>query len=144
MSRGYALVELLLVLAVLALLTALGWPRLAAVVDRQAAARAADRVALAHRRARMLALAHGRSVTLVLRADSLVVRWRDTTGSAWQAAGPAADGATLEPSADSLDYAPNGFAIGVANGSYRVRRGSEAAEVLVSRLGRVRIIRSVP
>src|SRR6187402_1014483 len=117
MSRGYALVELLLVLAVLALLSALGWPRLAA---------------LAHRRARMLALTHGRSVTLVLRADSLVVRWRDTAGSAWQAAGPAADGATLEPSADSLDYAPNGFAIGVANGSYRVRRGSEAAEVLVS------------
>ena len=144
MSRGYALVELLLVLALLALLAALGWPRLAAIADRQGAARAADRVALAHRRARMLALAQGRPVLLVLRSDSLLVRWKDTTGTIWRAAGPGADGAALEPAADSLAYAPNGFAIGVANGSYRVRRGREAAEVLVSRLGRVRVVRSVP
>ena len=144
MPRGYALVELLLVLVLLAMLTAFGWPRLASIADAQAAARAADRVALAHRRARMLALAHGRPMLLVLRDDSLVVRWRDSTGTAWQAAGPGADGAALEPAADSLAYAPNGFAIGVANGSYRVRRGRAAAEVLVSRLGRVRVVRSVP
>jgi hypothetical protein len=126
------------------LLAAFGWPRLAMVADRQAASRAADRVALAHRRARMLALAHARPVLLVLRSDSLLVHWRDSTGIAWRAAGPGSDGAALEPAADSLAYAPNGFAIGLANGSYRVRKGGAAAEVLVSRLGRVRVIRSVP
>lgn len=144
MPRGHALVELLLVLALLALLALLGWPRLALQADRLAAARGADRVALAHRRARMLALAHARPVLLVLQRDSLVVRWRDSGGTAWQAAGPGADGAVLEPGADSLAYAPNGFAIGVANGSYRVRRGTASAEVVVSRLGRVRVLRRAP
>jgi prepilin-type N-terminal cleavage/methylation domain-containing protein len=142
MRRGYSLAELHVVLAVLALLAAVGGPRLAAVADRQAAGRGAERVALAHRRARMLALAHGRPVTLVLGGDSLVVRWRDATGTAWQAAGPGVDGTTLEPALDSLVYAPNGFAVGAANGRWRVVRGGAAAEVLVSRLGRVRVIRN--
>jgi len=142
MTRGYSLPELLVVLAVLAILAGLGLPRLQALADGQAAARGADRVALAHRRARMLALAHGRPVSLVLRADSLVARWSDQPVTLWRAAGPRVDGDALEPTVDSLVYAPNGFAIGAANGSWRVRRGAAVAEVLVSRLGRVRVIRN--
>jgi prepilin-type N-terminal cleavage/methylation domain-containing protein len=142
MPRGHSLPELLVVLAVLAVLAAAGVPRLSAVADRQATARGAERVALAHRRARMLALANARPVTLLLGGDSLVVRWRDGGGTAWRAAGPAVDGASLAPAADSLAYAPNGFAIGAANGGWRVVRGGEAAEVLVSRLGRVRVVRN--
>jgi len=142
MPRGHSLPELLVVLGVLAILAGLGLPVFHALADGQAAARGADRVALAHRRARMLALAHGRPVSLVLRADALVARWPDDTATLWRAAGPAVDGDALEPVADSLVYAPNGFAIGAANGSWRVRRGGALAEVLVSRLGRVRVIRN--
>ena len=142
MRRGHSLAELLLVLAVLAAITAFGVTRLAALADRRAAVLGAERVAIAHRRARMLALANGRPVTLVLAGDSLVAHWLDVADAVWREPGPAADGATLEPARDSMVYAPNGFAIGVANGSWLVRRGGEAAEVLVSRFGRVRMVRN--
>jgi prepilin-type N-terminal cleavage/methylation domain-containing protein len=144
MSRGLTLLETLVALVVLALLLALAVPRLDAVRDRMAAARAADRVALAHRRARALALVHAGAVRVVLTADSLVVRALVPGGPAWGAAGPARDGAALEPARDSVTYAPNGLAAGAANGRYVVRRGRVAMEVTVSRLGRVRVLRTAP
>jgi prepilin-type N-terminal cleavage/methylation domain-containing protein len=144
MTRGFSLAEMLLALVVLALLLGLGAPRLRAAGDRLAVGRAADRVALAHRRARTLALVHQGPVRLVLAADTLAARGMEPGAPAWGAAGPAADGAALEPALDSVTYAPNGLAVGAANGRYVVRRGGMAAEVLVSRLGRVRVLRTSP
>lgn len=142
MSRGFTLVETGLALVVLAIVVAFAAPRAVAIADRQHVARAAERIALAHRRARHLAQVSGTPVQLLLRTDTLAVRWHhDTLARRWHAPGPAADGAELVSGADSMHYAPNGLAAGAANARHVVRRGRATAEVLVSRLGRVRIVR---
>jgi hypothetical protein len=47
-------------------------------------------------------------------------------------------GVRLEPSRDSMAYAPSGLGWGGANLRVVVRRGAAADTVVVSRLGRVR------
>jgi prepilin-type N-terminal cleavage/methylation domain-containing protein len=140
MRRGITLVELLLALAILGIVLAFAAPRAIALADRQRVARAADRVAFAQRRARHLALVQSAAVELVLRDDSVLARW-DAGARAWSAPGPAVEGVTLASGPDSLLYAPNGMATGAANARHLLRRGAAEAEVVVSRLGRVRVVR---
>jgi len=143
LRRGFSLLELLLVLAVVGLLLLLALPRMASVLDSVAVESAAQRVAAVHARARITALIENRLVVYGIAADSLrvgVVANGDTT---WRtaAAGPAASGVTLTGPARRVLWSPVGVAMGASNGTWVLARGSARRSVVVSRLGRLRIVR---
>ena len=137
--RGSTLLELLVVLALLGMLISLTVPRLTGSLDGIHAGQAARRIALAHARARAIALTEQRIARVVLTADSVLVLVGDTLR--WQAPGPSMDQAMLSGDGEETRYAPNGMAMGAANARHLLTRGAAQAQVLVSRLGRVRIVR---
>jgi prepilin-type N-terminal cleavage/methylation domain-containing protein len=137
---GHTLIELAIVLALLGILLGLALPRMTGALDGIHAGQAAARIALAHGRARAAALNEQRVARVLLTADSLVVLVGDSLR--WRAPGPAMDGATLLSAPSETSYAPNGLAMGAANARYVVTLGAARVEVFVSRLGRVRIVRS--
>jgi Tfp pilus assembly protein FimT len=143
MRTGATLVELLVVLAVLACLAALAVPPAAGLLAGIYTERAARELTAAHRIARFTAIVRSRSTLLSVTADSLVVRVLDgrDTVVVWSAAGPASLGVSLEGPAYPLGFAPTGLPRGVANATYALERGGTRRQVIVSRLGRLRIAR---
>lgn len=140
MQRGTSLLELLLVLALAGALAAVALPHGVGALDGVLTRQAADRVALAHARARQAALALQRVVRLSVSPDSLTVSVGDSVH--WRLPGPASGGVALTGGHQLTEYAPNGLAMGAANTSYTLSRGRARLGVLVSRLGRVRIVRT--
>jgi len=140
--HGHTLPELAVVMALLGILLGLALPRMAGSLDGIHASQAAERIALAHGRARAAALNEQRVARVVLTTDSLVVLVGDSLR--WRLPGPAMDGAALMSEPGETSYAPNGLAMGAANARYVVTRGLARVEIFVSRLGRVRIVRSGP
>jgi prepilin-type N-terminal cleavage/methylation domain-containing protein len=139
--RGFSLPELLLVLVILGGLTAIALPPVRTLLDGIAVENGARQIRAAHFRARMHAVAFGRITLLDLGADT--IRIRSVSGSdtvlAWQGAGPAADGLTLSGPAHPLIYSPLGLTMGVSNGTWHLTYGAASRDVIVSRLGRLRI-----
>ncbi len=138
--QGHTLIELAIVLALLGILLGLALPRMSGALDGIHAGQAASRIALAHGRARAVALNEQRVARVVLTTDSLVVLVGDSVR--WSAPGPAMDGAALMSEPSETSYAPNGLAMGAANARYVVTLGAARVEIFVSRLGRVRVVRS--
>ena len=138
--HGHTLIELAAVLALLGILLGLAGPRSSGALDGIHAGQAAARIALAHGRARAAALNEQRVARVVLTTDSLLVLVGDSLR--WRLPGPAMDGASLMSEPEETSYAPNGLAMGAANARYIVTRGTARVEIFVSRLGRVRIVRS--
>ena len=138
--HGFTLLELMVVLALLSILLGLALPRMARALDGIHAGQAAARVGLAHGRARATALNEQRVARVTLTTDSLLVLVGDSLR--WRIPGPAMDGAALASGPEETSYAPNGLAMGAANTHYIVTRGLAQVEIFVSRLGRVRMVRS--
>jgi type IV fimbrial biogenesis protein FimT len=143
MRRGFTLIELVLVLAVVAVLAGVALPSAWRAYDAIAAERAAQAIVAAHRVARFSAIMRNCRTLLTVQADSLMVRAIESgdTVTLWRRAGPAADGLRLTAPARTLGFAPNGLPLGVANATFQLERGSAIRRVVVSRLGRTRIER---
>lgn len=145
MSRnGVTLIELLLALCIVGLLTAIAVPHLVPRLDAIAADTAARRLVAAHSRARMTAILQSRVVLLSIRADSLttyVVSGADTV-VVWREVGPVEDGVRLTGPTRRLTFSPVGLTLGVSNATFRLSRGGASLQVVISRLGRVRIARN--
>jgi prepilin-type N-terminal cleavage/methylation domain-containing protein len=140
MRRGATLIELLLVLVILGILTAIAEPRLRGFNDRLAVDRAAVAIVSAHRRARIIAILQSRIVELTISAAELSIRPRGATADIWRAPGPAAEGVTLTGPSHVIAFSPIGMSIGLSNASFPLSRGTASRTVVVSRLGRVRIV----
>jgi prepilin-type N-terminal cleavage/methylation domain-containing protein len=141
--RGHSLVELLLALAVVGILAGLAIPRVRHVADSLAVEQAAQRIVAMHQRARISAVLESRRTLYRIGPDSLsiaVLADGDTLLRA-AAAGPAADGVALSGPARAITWAPTGIAIGASNGTWRLTRGAARREVVIARLGRVRVVR---
>lgn len=139
--RGFSLPELAVVLVLTALITGLGVPALTHVLDRQAVEAAARRIILAHREARLVAVATQRTALLLLAADTLELRTAsgaDTT-LVWGRSGPRALGVQVIGNPRLIRFIPYGYSIGGSNTSYTITRGSARRKVIISRLGRVRV-----
>lgn len=143
MQRGTTLLELLLVLVLVGLATAMALPGITGLRDRLAVDSAAQVIAGAHARARLVAVAERRNVLLTLAADSLIVHAIETpadTVERWRSAGPSADGVITTGLPRRISYAASGISLGFANGTYTITRGNARRQVIVSRYGRVRIV----
>jgi prepilin-type N-terminal cleavage/methylation domain-containing protein len=139
-QRGFSLGELMVVLALTALLLAVVVPRLAPAFDRIATEAAARDVTTAIEVARSAAVMQGTRARLHIGPDSL---WIDRQqGGGWvpyaRWPGPAASGVTLSVSNSQLVFGPLGVGWGLANTRVVLRRGSHTETITTSRLGRVR------
>ena len=141
MIRGFTLAELMMTVALLALVSGIVAPRLRRPLDRLALERASYDVTAAHVRARMTAITRNRTTLLGIAPDSIRIRvlaGRDTVAY-WARGGPAAHGVTLAGPGYWLRFHPAGVGMGPSNGTWILRRGRMRRTVIVSRLGRLRV-----
>lgn len=139
MRRGYTLVELVAILAILGTLFALALPRTVNWRDRHAARRAAAEVRAFYARARYGALARSARVRIELSNDSLVAVLEGTVDSLFlYRPGPRYLGVDLQATRWVVRVDPGGFGWGAANTKLILRRGSAAESLTVSRMGRIK------
>ena len=141
MPRGFTLVEMLIALVIAGLVSLIALPSAGDLRNHYLVDQAAYEITVAHTRARLTAVVEGRVALLTIRSDSLrldVIDGVDTLFR-WSAAGPAETGVTLGGGSRTIPFAPIGVAIGLANATYSLSRGSRTKQVVVSRYGRVRI-----
>lgn len=141
LNRGFSLPELVLVLVILGGLTAIALPPIRTLLDGITVENGARQIRAAHFRARMHAVAYGQVTLLDLGADSIRIRSVSGTDTVltWQGPGPAADGLTLSGPAHPLVHSPLGLTMGVSNGTWHLTYRAASRDVIVSRLGRLRI-----
>ncbi|MEP7326327.1 MAG: GspH/FimT family pseudopilin [Gemmatimonadota bacterium] len=142
MRRGITLIELTFVLVIMGLLAGAAGPSIAGLRDRYLVTGMAGAVANAHNRARIQAVLTGAATELEVRLDSLIVRSVTPIDTivVWAAPGPGSQGISLAGAPRVLRFAPTGIAMGFANATFVLTRGSGHRQVVVSRLGRVRVI----
>jgi len=140
MRRGATLLELVLVLVIIGTLTAIAEPRVRGYTDGLAVNRAALEIVSAHRRARISAILQSRIVELTISAAAISIRPSGAAADTWRAAGPAAEQVSLAGPTRVIVFSPVGISIGVSNASFVLSRGAASRTVVVSRLGRMRIV----
>ena len=140
MRRGFTLLELVVVLALVALVTTFALTRLVPLLDWIAADGAARDVTTAIAVARSAAVMRGSRARLRIAADSLRIDREDAAG--WEPyarwAGPASAGVTLTVTNPEIVFSPIGIAWGLSNTRIVLHRGSQIETITTSRLGRVR------
>ena len=142
MKNGFTLVETALAFVVAGLLLGIALPRLTALKQGVTVERAAQSVVAAHRRARTTAIVHGRPAILSVAARTLRITFVGAGQPHWSSPGPSEDGVSLAGPPRDLTFSPLGITTGLSNASFRLTLGSASRTVVVSRLGRVRILRS--
>lgn len=140
MRRGFSLTELVLVLAVAGLLFGIAVPSLFAVLDVIEVGAAVHHLVAAHRRARMLAITRSQVLVLSIDSASLSIQPPGQAIPLWAEPGPAANRVSLEGPPRQFTFSPEGITFGFSNATLRLARGSASRTIVVSRLGRVRII----
>jgi prepilin-type N-terminal cleavage/methylation domain-containing protein len=141
MKSGFTLVETALALAVAGLLLALALPSFGALKQGVRVEHAAQNLVAAHRRARVLAIVHGKPAILSVAARTLRITFVGADRPHWTAPGPSEEGVSLAGAPRDLTFSPLGITTGLANASFHLSLGSATRTVVVSRLGRVRIAR---
>jgi prepilin-type N-terminal cleavage/methylation domain-containing protein len=141
MRRAFTLVELMLVLAVLGILFGIAIPGLSLLLDRIEVEAAAAHIVAAHQRARLLAITHGQVVRLSIDGARIAIYPRTGSTPLWSESGPSDTRVTLAGGAHQFTFSPEGFTLGLSNASLQLARGISRRTVVISRLGRVRILR---
>ena len=141
MRRVTTLLELLVVIALVAMAAALGVPSLRHAMDRRCVENATQEVIRAHTEARLVAFTTQRTALLTIAADSMILRTTRAgdTLVVWRRAGPAAYGVTVAGAAHLFQFIPYGYSIGASNTTYTLTRGAAKRKVIIARYGRVRV-----
>ncbi|MGH7528421.1 MAG: GspH/FimT family pseudopilin, partial [Gemmatimonadales bacterium] len=142
MRAGLTLPEMALCLAVAGLTLGIALPRVGALRDSLQVERAAQEIAAALRRARTTAVLQSRLIELSVGPDVLAMRLEDSAGNLWAGPGPTVAGVAFGGPERTLTFSPVGITTGLSNASFRLSRGGASRTVVVSRLGRVRILRT--
>lgn len=138
--KGFSLAELMVVLAIIAVLSAVTLPRVPDILDAVSTDAAARDVTTALAVARHAAIGLGRRVRLLIQPDSLRV---DLWGNAdWEPylrwSGPDFRGVSLQVSNPQVVFSSSGIGWGVSNTKVTLSRGSHIETITTSRVGRVK------
>lgn len=146
MAKGFSLVELAIVLLIVALLAAVGLPRLRPFLDRIATDQAAREITTALAVGRHGALMQATRARVTIAADTLRIDRLKVGGLGgagewepwWRRPGPADLRVQLEVSNPVVVFGPTGLGWSASNTKVVLRRGSQVETITVSRLGRVK------
>ena len=141
MQKAFTLPELVLGLAVAGILVGIAVPRLAATLDQIEVQAAAAHLVAAHQRARIMAITRNQVVVLSIDSAALTISPRGGSAVLWSEIGPAASGVALAGPARQFTFSPEGLTLGLSNATLRLSRGGSTRTLVISRLGRVRIVR---
>jgi len=140
MSKGFTLLELLVVLCITVVLVAFWVPRAAGLMDWLATERAVRDVMTAFAVARNGAVMQTTRARITFSPDTIRIdRLRGAGWEPWwRTPGPASHGVTLEVSNPVVQFGPFGMGWGPSNTKIVLRRGSQAETITTSRVGRVK------
>lgn len=143
MNRGVTLPELLVTVSILSLVLGIAAPRMSGPLDTLTVEHAASEIAGAHARARVAAVVESRLTRLLIGPDTLVMEVVGPDGPErrWTTPGPAAFNVTMTGPARTLTFSPTGVTMGFSNATWTLTKGSASRQIVVSRLGRIRIER---
>jgi Tfp pilus assembly protein FimT len=123
------------------LLLAIALPRFTALKQEVAVEQAAQSLASAHRRARTLAITRGHPAILSVAERSLRITFSGVPQPQWLAPGPLGQGISVTGTPRDLAFSPLGITTGLSNATFHLSLGSATRTVVISRLGRIRILR---
>jgi prepilin-type N-terminal cleavage/methylation domain-containing protein len=141
MRSGYTLPEVALALVIAGLLLGIALPRLTALKQEVAIELAAQALVSAHRRARTLAITSGHPAILSVADRSLRITLSGAAQPQWLGPGPLEQGIAITGTPRDLTFSPLGITTGLSNATFNLVLGSAMRSVVVSRLGRIRILR---
>lgn len=141
MRKAFTLPELMLVVAVAGLLAGITVPLVGRTIDRIEVETAAAHLIAAHHRARIMAISRGQAVILSVDSSALTIAPRNGGAALWSEIGPAASGVALPGPTRQFTFSPEGITLGVSNATLRLARGASSRTVVISRLGRARMVR---
>jgi prepilin-type N-terminal cleavage/methylation domain-containing protein len=141
MRSGFTLPEVALALVVAGLLLAIALPRFTALKQEVAVEQAAQSLVAAHRRARTLAITQGHPAILSVAERSLRITFSGVPQPHWLGPGPLDQGVSVTGTPRDLAFSPLGITTGLSNATFQLSLGSATRTVVVSRLGRIRILR---
>jgi type II secretory pathway pseudopilin PulG len=131
----------MLVLAVTGILLGIGVTNLVRAMDQLSVEAAAAALVAAHQRARMMAVMRGQVITLLIDSNAVSIAPRTGAEPVWSAAGPTSSGVSLAGPIRRFTFSPEGLTLGLSNASLQLQRGSITRTDVISRLGRIRILR---
>jgi prepilin-type N-terminal cleavage/methylation domain-containing protein len=141
MRRAFTLPELMLGLAVAGILFGIALPRLSRTLDQIGVDAATSHLLAAHQRARIMAIARGQVLTLSIDSAAMTITHDRDSTPLWSEPGPAVSGVLLPGATRRFTFSPEGFSLGLSNASLQLSRGSSIRTIVISRLGRVRVLR---
>jgi prepilin-type N-terminal cleavage/methylation domain-containing protein len=141
MRRAFTLPELVLVVAVAGILVGIAVPLVGRALDRIEVEAAAAHLVAAHQRARIMAITRNQVVVLSMDSSALMISPRGGGTSLWAEVGPARSGVALVGPARQFTFSPEGITLGLSNATLQLTRGASSRTVVISRLGRARVLR---
>lgn len=142
MKFGFTLPEVALALVIAGLLLGIALPRLSALKQEVAVEQAAQALVSAHRRARAIAVASGHPAIFSVAERSLLITLDGAAQPQWRASGPLEQGVSITGTPRDLTFSPLGITTGLSNATFNLSLGAATRTVVISRLGRIRILRS--
>ncbi|PYO88598.1 MAG: hypothetical protein DMD58_11985 [Gemmatimonadetes bacterium] len=140
MSKGFTLLELIIVATIAAVLLAFWVPRAARLMDWLETERAMRDVTTALAVGRNGAVLQSTRARVTLDADTLRIDRFVAQGWEpwWRTPGPSSHGVTLATSNPVVIFGPTGMGWGASNTTVVLRRGSQTETITMSRVGRVK------
>ncbi len=134
------LLEAMVVIATLSILTAGVTQAVAGTADRAAVVQVQGTVVRSYREAQSVARAFGGRAGLWVSPDSIVIRRLGGDSSiVRRQPGPRGSNVTIAPADYSIVYGPDGLPVGAGNVTIVLSRGTTSRQIVVSRLGRLRL-----
>ena len=141
MKHGFTSAELALALVIAGLLLGIALPRFAVLKQEVVVEQAAQSLVSAHRRARALAVTRGHPAVLSVAEGSLRITLSGAAQPHWEVPGPLDQGVAITGTPRDLTFSPLGVTSGLSNATFQLSLGSSVRTVVLSRLGRVRVVR---
>jgi len=140
MSKGFTILELIVVVVIAAVLMAFWLPRAARLMDWIETERAVRDLTTAFAVGRNGAVLQSTRARITIAPDTLRIDRLGLRGwqAWWRTPGPSSHGVTLATSNAVVIFGPTGMGWGVSNTTVVLRRGSQAETVTLSRVGRVK------